>query len=127
MGWSLGVTLYVLIAGYPADKLQKAFNLLHTNKEDRIKSLPNIPTDLPASFYTLLEDMLIYRYKSRKTADELIKYDFVQFHKYNETEIPLEDILQNAGADNNNVLPPGAETSVSGKHEYSRQIKDAVK
>jgi len=121
--WSLGVTLYVLIAGYPADKLQKAFNLLQSNKEDRVKSLPNIPTDLPASFYTLIEDMLIFRYKTRKQADELIKYDFVQFHKHNETEIPLEDILQNAGADNSK--PPG-ETSV-GKHAYSVQIKDAVK
>ena len=26
--WSVGATLYVLVAGYPADKLQKAFNIV---------------------------------------------------------------------------------------------------
>jgi serine/threonine protein kinase len=26
--WSFGVTLYVLVAGYPSEKLQRAFNIL---------------------------------------------------------------------------------------------------
>jgi len=119
--WSLAVTFYVLVAGYPADKLQKAFNLLHTSKENRIKELPNMPTDLPDSFYTLLEDMLTYRYKSRKSAQDLINSDFVQFHKSVEMEIPLEDIL-GASSNNENLNNPSID-----KHEYSRQIKDAVK
>lgn len=121
--WSLGVTLYVLVAGYPADKLQKAFNLLHSSPPGRIKTLPNIPTDLPDSFYTLLEGMLVFRHKSRKPAKDCIGADFVQFHKYSEIEISLEDILQNSGADNASPL----ESSMNGKHEYSRQIKNAVK
>lgn len=125
--WSLGVTFYVLVAGYPADKLQKAFNILHNNKkESRIATLPNIPTDLPESFYKLLEDMLVFRHKSRKAVTDIINSEFVQFHKFHDetSEIPLADILQNAGE---SVNEDAAELSRNGKHEYSRQIKNAVK
>jgi serine/threonine protein kinase len=78
--WSVGVTLYVLVAGFPADKLQKAFNLLQgVNRNLRL--LPNFPEDLPDSFYAMLEDLLVYRHKKRKTAGEILNDEFVQFHK----------------------------------------------
>lgn len=78
--WSVGVSLYVLVAGYPADVLQKAFNLLH--KADRnLRDLPNFPDNMPDPFYDMLEGLLIYRHKKRKTAGEMLNHEFVQFHK----------------------------------------------
>ncbi|CAJ1921095.1 unnamed protein product [Cylindrotheca closterium] len=78
--WSIGVTLYVLVAGYPADVLQKAFNHLQQNERD-LRKLPNFPEDMPDSFVEMMDELLVYRHKSRKTADELLKLEFVQFHK----------------------------------------------
>jgi serine/threonine protein kinase len=43
--WSAGVTLYVLVAGFPAEKLQKAFNTLHMNKDRNIRSLPGLDNE----------------------------------------------------------------------------------
>jgi calcium-dependent protein kinase len=80
--WSCGVVLYVLVAGYPADELQKAFNILHkSSKKRNLKSLPNLPQNMPDSFYHLLEELLEYRHKGRKSAGELLQHEFVQFHK----------------------------------------------
>lgn len=78
--WSIGVTIYVLVAGYPADVLQRAFNLLQKNERD-LKELPNFPEDMPDSFVELMDSLLVYRHKQRKSAEELLKYEFVQFHK----------------------------------------------
>jgi calcium-dependent protein kinase len=78
--WSCGVVVYVLVAGYPADELQKAFNILHKSKNRNLKSLPNLPHDMPDSFYHLLEELLEYRHKGRKSAGELLQHEFVQFH-----------------------------------------------
>ena len=69
------------MSGFPADTLQKTFNLLQKNKPGRIKELHNIPDDLPDSFYALLEDMLIYKFKSRKSAKELLDHEFCTLHK----------------------------------------------
>ncbi len=79
--WSCGAALYVLVAGYPADELQKAFNILHKSKNRNLRLLPNMPKDMPDSFYNLLEELLEYRHKGRKSAGELLSQDFVQFHK----------------------------------------------
>jgi serine/threonine protein kinase len=78
--WSAGVTLYVLVAGYPADKLQMAFNMLQTDKRN-LRDLPNLPDDMPDSFYDMLDGLLVYKHKFRKTAREMLKHEFVQFHK----------------------------------------------
>lgn len=75
------MTLYVLVAGYPADELQKAFNLLQKGKGRNLRKLPNLPDDLPDSFYDLLEGALTYRQKRRPMARQLLEYEFVQFHK----------------------------------------------
>lgn len=78
--WSAAVTLYVLVAGYPAEKLQKAFNMLQSNKRD-LRHLPNIPNDLPDSFFEMLDGLLVYKYKQRKSAADMLDHEFVQFHR----------------------------------------------
>jgi len=82
--WSVGVCLYVLVAGYPSDKLQTAFNMMHkiTPGERNLKKLPNIPDNLPDSFYVMLNQLLEYKHKKRKKASEILKSDFVRFHTF---------------------------------------------
>jgi len=79
--FSVGVVLYVLVAGYPADRLQEAFNLLHKANRD-LKTLPGMPEDMPDTYYDMLDKMLAYRWKGRKSAGELLAEDeFVSFHR----------------------------------------------
>lgn len=98
--WSVGATLYVLVAGYPADKLQKAFNILQTGANRELKSLPNLPEEMPDSYYELLEGLLTYRHKKRPGAGEMLKSDFVQFHKEHEEGnlLSLDDIAATAAS-----------------------------
>ena len=98
--WSVGVTLYVLVAGYPADQLQKAFNILQTNKGRTLNELPNLPSDLPCSFIELLEGMLTYKHKQRPSAGHLVKQEFVQFHKHfaKDAVLSIDDIAAAANA-----------------------------
>ncbi len=82
--WSVAVTLYVLVAGYPAERLQEAFNILQSSSSSsssgRIRSLPNMPENIPESFYEMLEGALVYRHKARMDAGQLMKCEFAQFH-----------------------------------------------
>ena len=88
--FSVGVTLYVVTAGYPSDQLQKAFNVLQNSKiRDLQKQLPNIPQNMPESFYDMLDNLLCYQPKNRKTAAEMLSHPFVTFH---------QDLLQAAAA-----------------------------
>mmetsp|Transcript_9618 Transcript_9618/g.23319 ORF Transcript_9618/g.23319 Transcript_9618/m.23319 type:complete len:575 (+) Transcript_9618:346-2070(+) len=83
--WSAGVCLYVLVAGYPSDKLQTAFNIMHkiTPGERNLKNLPNMPENLPESYYKMLKELLEYKHKKRKTASQILeRSDFVRFHKF---------------------------------------------
>merc|ERR1712129_609573 len=68
--FSAGVVLYVLVAGYPADRLQAAFNLLHKSKRD-LKTLPGMPDGMPDTYYEMINKMLTYHWKSRKSAKEM--------------------------------------------------------
>ena len=80
--FSSGVCLYVCVAGYPADKLQTAFNIIHkiVDKEQNLKALPGMP-DMPESYFKMLKDMLEYKQKKRKTAGQILaSSDFVRFH-----------------------------------------------
>ena len=78
--WSVGATLYVLVAGYPADRLQETFNILQGTKANRCRKLPNMPDNMPESFYDMLEGALVYRHKQRKDAGQLMNCEFSQFH-----------------------------------------------
>jgi serine/threonine protein kinase len=83
--WSVGVCLYVLVAGYPSAKLQTAFNLIHniTPGERKLKDLPNMPDNLPDSYYKMLKELLEYKHKKRKTATQILESsDFVRFHTF---------------------------------------------
>ena len=78
--FSVGVVLYVLVSGYPAENLQAAFNLLHKANRD-LKMLPGMPEDMPDMFFKMLDKMLNYFWKKRKSAKELLDDEFVVFHK----------------------------------------------
>jgi serine/threonine protein kinase len=92
--WSSGVTLYVLVAGYPAENLQKAFNIIQTNKGRDLRLLAGMPDDMPDSFLELLDAMLCYKHRARKTAGELLEHEFAQFHKTHAEEgISIDDIV----------------------------------
>lgn len=83
--WSVGVCLYVLVAGYPSAKLQTAFNMMHniTPGERKLKNLPNMPENLPDSYHKMLKELLEYKHKKRKTASQILESsDFVRFHKF---------------------------------------------
>lgn len=90
--WSVAVTLYVLVAGYPAEQLQEAFNILHSasssNKAGvgRVRTLPNMPTNIPESFHDMLEGALVYRHKARMDAGQLMQCEFAQFHMHHHEE-----------------------------------------
>mmetsp|Transcript_14439 Transcript_14439/g.21282 ORF Transcript_14439/g.21282 Transcript_14439/m.21282 type:complete len:577 (-) Transcript_14439:76-1806(-) len=78
--WSCGVTLYVLVAGYPATQLQHAFNILQKPTRD-LRTLPGMPKDIPDSFIDLLDQLLCYRYKNRPSAGKMLNHEFVKFHQ----------------------------------------------
>lgn len=81
--WSVGVTLYVLVAGYPSAQLQQAFNLLHVSSKDRnLRELPNLPDNLPPSYFEMLDMLLTYRHRDRKNADVVMENsEFVKFYQ----------------------------------------------
>lgn len=84
--WSAGATLYVLVAGYPAERLQEAFNLLQSAKKDRLRQMPNMPDNMPDSYYDMLEGALSYKHKVRSTAGQLMSGEFAQFHIQHDTQ-----------------------------------------
>ena len=93
--WSAGVTLYVLVAGYPADHLQRAFNILQNSKRTMadLKRLPNMPDNMPESYYELLDACLVYRHRHRPSAGALLGYDFCQFDRHLQAEQQDDDGL----------------------------------
>ena len=111
--WSAGATLYVLVAGYPASCLQKAFNQLQT-KDRNVKELPNMPQDMPESFYDLLSKLLTYRHRHRPSAAEMKESEFCQFHKQQ------QQIEYDTFSTNDNDLPTRPTHSMSLKGSVGR-------
>jgi len=97
---NVNTTLYVLVAGYPADQLQETFDLLQSfdmvpnnnikvsggsgsssaTTAGRIRKLPNLPANLPDSFYDMLEGALCYAPNKRMDASQLLQCEMAQFH-----------------------------------------------
>ncbi|KAL3806154.1 hypothetical protein ACHAXA_011196 [Cyclostephanos tholiformis] len=84
--WSAGTTLYVMAAGYPADALQETFDVLQGSRPGRLRNLPNLPKNMPDSFYDMLEGALVYRQEKRKDARQLMHCEFSQFHIQHDQE-----------------------------------------
>jgi len=104
--WSAGATLYVLVAGYPADRLQETFNILQSNNKDRLRKLPNMPDNMPDSYYDMLEGALSYKHKTRSTAGQLMAGEFAQFHIQHDSKetngtISFLDIAAEAAGETN--------------------------
>ena len=122
--WSAGASLYVLVAGYPADNLQQTFNILQTASKPtdpqqpggRLRKLPNLPDNLPDSFYTMLEGALKYGHKSRSSAGELIKGEFPQFHIHHADgagTISIQDIAAEAAREGSDKATEMSSQSLS--------------
>lgn len=129
--WSAGATLYVLVAGYPADRLQETFNVLQGTKPDRLRKLPNLPDNMPESFYTMLEGAMAYRHKSRKDAGQLMNCEFSQFHIHHkegnmpEGTISIHDIAAEA-ADHTTEMNKDFSGSISNTTTKSVLLEGSV-
>jgi len=121
--WSVGVTLYVLVAGYPADVLQRAFNRLQS-ADRNLKELPNMPDDMPDSFFDMLEGLLVYRHKKRKSAGEMLSQEFVQFHK---SAFSVEQIAMQAQSNEEaGPLPDGLKPAARKGRTTSVSLRGSV-
>eukprot|EP00588_Corethron_pennatum_P012287 CAMPEP_0194269990 /NCGR_PEP_ID=MMETSP0169-20130528/4070_1 /TAXON_ID=218684 /ORGANISM="Corethron pennatum, Strain L29A3" /LENGTH=553 /DNA_ID=CAMNT_0039011877 /DNA_START=202 /DNA_END=1863 /DNA_ORIENTATION=+ len=101
--WSVGVTSYVLVAGYPADDLMTAFRILHmaSPRGRNLRALPHLPPDLPDEYFALLDGLLCHKKGDRAGAKALLRDEFVQCHKKMGTYVGVED-------ENGDVAEPGA-------------------
>jgi calcium-dependent protein kinase len=121
--WSVGVVLYVLVAGYPAEELQTAFNLLHKSSSHRnLHNLPNLNNDMPESYFELLEELLQYRHKMRKSAGQLLQQEFVLFHKQHDNDDDYLNLTQVVNDSKNNVNNTSTSTSTSPRRSSTKSM-----
>jgi len=95
--WSAGVVLYVLVAGYPSQQLQRVFNWLQQSTVRDWSVLDHVPQDLPESYYQLVNDCLVYKHRHRPTAAQLQDYEFCQLHQQQQQpHLTLDDVAATA-------------------------------
>jgi hypothetical protein len=92
----------------PADRLQQCFNLFQSNEPNRLRKLPNIPDNMPDSFFEMLEGAMKYRPKTRCTAGELLEGEFAQFHIHHDENqtATSEDEQDDALVESADDFPP---------------------
>lgn len=81
----MSVKIYFNDSSYLAFFTSQAFNILQKSKAS-VRTLPNLPPNLPESYYEMLEKLCTYHHKSRPSAREMLQDEFVQFHKVHEKE-----------------------------------------
>ncbi|KAL7535020.1 hypothetical protein ACHAXR_008017 [Thalassiosira sp. AJA248-18] len=132
--WSAGAALYVLVAGYPADNLQETFNVLQSSKASRLINLPNLPDNMPDSFYEMLEGALVYRHKQRMDAGQLMQCEFSQFHIHHKEQgqggtactISIHDIAADAAREHSDGVSEMSNTPRSLKKTTSVLLEGSV-
>lgn len=82
-----------MVAGYPSDVLQKAFNKMQ-NPNRNLKEMPHLPKDLPDDFMELLDAMLTYKPSDRPSAEYCLEH--MEFVQPKEEQIQLDAIQAEA-------------------------------
>lgn len=77
--FSVGATLLVLVAGYPADNLQKAFNLLQRKKNRNIREFPSLPEEINDTYAEMIEMCLTHDHRVRKSCGQILECEFANF------------------------------------------------
>ena len=84
-----------------------------------LRDLPNLPDNMPDSFYDLLDGLLVYKHKQRKSAGDMLSHEFVTFHK---EALSVEQIAMQAQED---VV--GEELSGSTKRRFEKTRSVALR
>jgi serine/threonine protein kinase len=83
--WSAGVCLYVIVAGYLANKLQLAFTMMQSNDQN-VKQLLNMPDDMPDSY----DDLYWTNYSNSNARDGRMLVICYNKNLYNFTNTPFK-------------------------------------
>jgi hypothetical protein len=79
-----------------------------------------MPADMPDSYYDMLDDLLVYKYKNRKSAQEMLDHEFVTFHQ---TAFTVEQIAMEA---NLSEQPLPADGSKKKRRTQSISLRGSV-
>jgi len=69
-----------------------------TPGERKLQDLPNMPDNLPDSYFKLLKELLEYKHKKRKAASQILESsDFVRFHTFASAVDKKSNIIGSVG------------------------------